>query len=331
MGKKVLNTVASVGTVGLSDLAQGKSWGAGITDPLAELDPTKVGTASMNNVNQAIANTQAQQDAAQKLLAQQQAQVGLAQGTTDTSLNLLQAAAEGKAPSAAQGILQQGADQAIANQMAMANAGNMSNQIVRQRAAADQGANIQQQTANQAGMLRANEMANARSAFNQGASQNLGLGIGAQQGTQGLLGQLVGTQGNIAVGKAGIEQQAASQSAAGRMGLIGGLLNSVGGAAMNMAGGGAKPSAAPAAMSEGGVVEGKEVVKGDSEKNDIVPTLLSAGEIVIPKSATKDLKSAVSFLEKIMHERGEPKEEEESEHKEDSKETAKKLFEKKKG
>ena len=328
MGKKVLNTVASVGSVGLTDLAQGKSWGAGITDPLAELDPTKVGTANMANVNAAIENVKAQQAAAQNLLAQQQAQVGRAQGTTDTSLNLLQSAAEGNAPSAAQGILQQGADQAIANQMAMANAGNMSNQIVRQRAAADQGANIQQQTANQAGMLRANEMANARAAFNQGASQNLGLGIGAQQGTQGLLGQLVGTQGNIAVGKAGIEQQAASQSAAGRMGMLGGLLNSVGGAAMaNM--GGAK--SAPAQMAEGGVVEGKEVVKGDSEKNDIVPTLLSAGEIVIPKSATKDLKSAVSFLEKIMHERGESKEEEESEEKEDSKETAKKLFEKKKG
>lgn len=329
MGKAVKAT-ASLGTFGLSDVAQGKSLGAGITDPLAQLDPTKVGTADMTNVNAAIENAKAQQAAAQQVLAQQQAQVGKAQGTTDTSLNLLQSAAQGNAPSVAQGILQQGMDQAIAAQMAMANAGNMSNQIVRQRAAADQGANIAQQTANQAGMLRATEMANARQAFNQGATQNLGLGIGAQQGTQGLLGQLVGTQGNIAVGKAGIEQGAASQSAAARTGLMGGLLNSIGGAAASGLMGGAKPGAAPAQMAEGGVVEGKEVVKGDSEKNDIVPTLLSAGEIVIPKSATKDIKTAIAFLEKIMHERGETPEEEEAEHK-DSKETAKKLFEKKKG
>jgi hypothetical protein len=313
MGKAV-NAVASVSTLGLSDVAQGNSWGSGIGEALGSLDPTRVAQAEQQRVNDAIANAQQQQDAAQKQLGLQQQQVGQAQGTTNSSLNLLQSAAQGNAPSAAQGILQQGADQAIANQMAMANAGNMSNQIVRQRAAADQGANIQQQTANQAGMLRANEMANARSAFNQGAGQNLGTNVAAQQGTQGLLGSLVGTQGNIAVGQLNAEQGRLNQSAQSRTALIGGALNAAGSAA--------------AGMADGGVVEGKEVVKGDSEKNDIVPTLLSAGEIVIPKSATKDLKSAISFLESIMHERGES---EETEEKEDSKETAKKLFSKKKG
>jgi hypothetical protein len=316
MGKAV-NAAVSVGTLGLSDVAQGKEWGSGITDPLAEMDPTRVKQAEMQHVNEAIANTQSQQEAAKKQLGLQQAQVGKAQGTTDTSLNLLQTAASGSAPSAAQGILQQGMDNAIASQMAMANSGNMSNQIVRQKGAADQGANIAQNTANQAGMLRANEMANARSAFNQGASQNLGMGLNAQQGTQGLLGQLAATQGNIAVGKAGIEQGAANQSAAARTGLIGGLLNAAGGVA-------------EAKMAYGGKVEGKEVIKGDSEKNDIVPTLLSAGEIVIPKSAAKDHESAKSFLASIFDKRDLDSDDDIKDDEDDT-DYKKELFKKKKG
>lgn len=38
-------------------------------------------------------------------------------------------------------------------------------------------------------------------------------------------------------------------------------------------------------FSKGGIVGGREVVRGDSEMNDRIPALLSAGEIVLPKSA----------------------------------------------
>lgn len=53
-------------------------------------------------------------------------------------------------------------------------------------------------------------------------------------------------------------------------------------------------------MSEGGKVLGKAETKGDSEKNDTVPALLSPGEIVIPRTATRSAESAHAFLDKII-------------------------------
>lgn len=307
MGKAV-KAAASVGTFGVSDLVQGKQLGSGLTDALSDLDPTKVRRADQTAVNAAIENQKQLQQNAQNLLTKQLGYTQTAQGVNNTSLDLLQAAAEGRAPSQAQGILQQGADQAIAAQMAAANAGNMANQIVRQRAAADQGANIAQQTANQAGMLRAQEMAAARSAFNQGAGQNLATNTAAQQNTLGSITGLGAQQAQTALGQAGADQARLSQSSAVGANMLGGLLNSVGGAAGSLLGkgmtGGAK-AAVPSeygagGYSKGGMVEGKEIVKGDSKKNDIIPALLSAGEIVIPKSATKDFDSAHKFLKEIF-------------------------------
>jgi hypothetical protein len=51
-------------------------------------------------------------------------------------------------------------------------------------------------------------------------------------------------------------------------------------------------------MSKGGNVPGKEEVKGDSFKNDKVPALLSAGEIVIPKSVIDAGPVAAGFFAK---------------------------------
>lgn len=52
--------------------------------------------------------------------------------------------------------------------------------------------------------------------------------------------------------------------------------------------------------SDGGAVPGKPRVGGDSVKNDTVPTLLSPGEIVIPRTATEDPEEAHAFLDKIL-------------------------------
>ncbi len=53
----------------------------------------------------------------------------------------------------------------------------------------------------------------------------------------------------------------------------------------------------PQSKAHGGEIEGVEVVPGDSEENDIMPVLASAGEFVIPKSKMKDAKSAKAFID----------------------------------
>jgi hypothetical protein len=53
-------------------------------------------------------------------------------------------------------------------------------------------------------------------------------------------------------------------------------------------------------MSSGGKVSGRAEIKGDSEKNDKVPVLLSPGEVVIPRSAVQDPEEAHAFLDKIL-------------------------------
>lgn len=51
-------------------------------------------------------------------------------------------------------------------------------------------------------------------------------------------------------------------------------------------------------FSHGGTVPGQEVVPGDSPQNDVVDAKLSAGEIVLPKSAAQNPKKAAKFVEK---------------------------------
>lgn len=61
-----------------------------------------------------------------------------------------------------------------------------------------------------------------------------------------------------------------------------------------------------ALMANGGKVKGKEVVSGNSPKNDDVPALLSAGEVVLPKSVTqaKDApQKAAEFLRHLQEEK----------------------------
>jgi hypothetical protein len=51
---------------------------------------------------------------------------------------------------------------------------------------------------------------------------------------------------------------------------------------------------------EGGQVDGKAKVAGDSPKNDTVTAKLSPGEIVIPRSHTGSVEEATAFLKRIM-------------------------------
>lgn len=53
-------------------------------------------------------------------------------------------------------------------------------------------------------------------------------------------------------------------------------------------------------LSQGGKVLGKAKVEGDSESNDIVPAMLSPGEVVIPRTAMQSPQDAHEFLDRII-------------------------------
>jgi len=178
--------------------------------------------ANTGNVDAALAGLQNRQNAWQGILDQQLAQTQQAGVPVDAALNMMQGAAAGTAPSQAQAVLQQGLDQSMAQQAALANSGNMATQLARQRASADVGAQLGQQTANQASMLRAQEMATAREGLGNLASGVLGQRLGAQANTMGAIGGLAGNQASTAGNMFNTQQQAQSTLTGRLSGIIGG-------------------------------------------------------------------------------------------------------------
>ena len=84
--------------------------------------------------------------------------------------------------------------------------------------------------------------------------------------------------------------------------LTGGLINAAGGA-----------GAAVAGTSKGGMVKGGKVnAPGDSESNDTVPTMLSPGELVIPRSKAHDPEKAKLFIDHLLGESKKPSKKETS-------------------
>jgi hypothetical protein len=122
-----------------------------------------------------------------------------ARGQQQQALGLLSGAAQGTAPSVAQQQLQQGMDAGLRQQAAMAASarGGGGGQLMAQRDAAMQGAQLQQQTAGNAAMLRAQEMAQARGQF---ADMTSGIRAGDQSSQQLAMQQ--------AQAQAGLTQQA---------------------------------------------------------------------------------------------------------------------------
>lgn len=154
------------------------------------------------------------------------------------------------------------------------------------------------------------------------AGQNAQLAYGADQINAGVAGQNAGTAGAIVGGLI------AGTGAAGPMGTI----KTPAGASTGNATSGAAPAgddaaawsgegaggtsaatdasssfglgegadAAALALSRGGRVPGRAPVPGNSPKNDIVPADLSAGEIVVPRSASTDPDRAAAFVRAVI-------------------------------
>lgn len=191
--------------------------------------------------------------------------------------------------------------------------GAAANPALLARSVAQQSGSLQQQAAGQAATMRAQqqlEQARLQQALKMDALSRMGaLSQGALQAqtqqNQYLTGATAGDLGAALTSKA--QADASTSGAAGkRAGLaldfVGGLLKGAGTAATKASTGGMgayKGGKVPSLMSflsaEGGKVPGRAVVKGDSPKNDLVPAMLSPGEIVVPRSQANDPKKAAAF------------------------------------
>jgi len=136
------------------------------------------------------------------------------------------------------------------------------------------------------GLLQRQAMVGGQEAGQQLAQQSAAAKLAEQRSAeQMILGQAAAQRG-VAAGAAGTQLGAEQQAGQTRAGFFAAL-------------GASGAKAAAGGAYEGGEVKGEEVVPGDSPLNDTQPHMLSAGEIVIPKSAAKDKESAVKFLEAL--------------------------------
>ena len=282
---------------------------------------------------------QAQQQVA-NAYAQQLAFVQALQGNQGLSaqnqlLAQLQQQAQGQGPNPAAAQLAQATAANTANQAALmagqrgasANAGLVGRQI------AQQGAANQQNMVGQAATMQANQQLAAQ----QQLAALSGQQVGQQQAAIGQLGQIgLGQQGNLLGAQSNFNQaqmsgqqanlQAQLQGRQQQNQMVGGLI----GAAAPIIGGmfagpvGAAAGSAIGQITAGGAadtvggnspfmlanqgakVPGQAPVPGDSPKNDIVPAMLSPGELVIPRSVLQSENPEQAIIEFYKQHKNKP-------------------------
>lgn len=222
---------------------------------------------------------------------------GQQQGLASTLL----AQSQGQGPNPAQLQYQQNTQQAIQNNAGLLASQRGLNPALAARMASQNAATMQGTAGQNAAILQAQQQL-----ASQNQLQNLYGTMGNQQ--LGQQSQITGANNQVHQINAGVAQQNTNTGNQIVGSLIGGAAQ--GGAAMAGAGGaggaGAGGAGAAAAMSSGGRVQGKPAVSGDSPRNDTVPTLLSPGEIVIPRTAASDPQMAKEFIDHLMSEKKSP-------------------------
>lgn len=242
-------------------------------------------------------------------------------GAQQSLLAALQLQAAGGGPNPAAQALANATGANVANQAALmagqrgagANAGLVG------RNAAMQGAAIQQQAAGQGALMQQQQQLNAQGLLAQQANQQVGQqgqAIGnlntAAQGLQGLGLNAAANRNSAENAAVGSVNSAMSDSNAEGAKAAADVMRGGLGAAGNMVVQGqidaanqnktvdmtqSKTGVPFARLAKGGEVAGDEskLKPGDHEDNDIVPVLLSPGEIVIPRSYASDPKAAAAF------------------------------------
>lgn len=269
----------------------------------------------------------------------QQAQMRGQLGAGDTLASQLMAAQQG-GQRASKEALQTAAAAGQARQQALSQYGNMAGQV-RGQDYTTQEANMQNELARQR-FLDQNSIGRQQAnvaAENQARMYNLQRqqGVGDQNvgGANTEAQRSASLRANLSLGKAEAlskaysgqadrAQKAAASTAASdtaMMSGIGSLAGDLGKAGVfgkNEAGygafgalGGSNYEKAPGfigpqSKAHGGEIEGPEIVGHDSEENDIIPIMASAGEFVIPKTKMKDAESAKAFIDKHFKVKKEP-------------------------
>lgn len=289
----------------------GTAGGAGGTGFASPEKTPIINPTNMDQINQAYAGNQSSMVAQRNLLDALQQQNGLQ--NQSNVYNQLQGVANGTGPNPAQAMLSQATGANVANQAALmaGQRGASQNVGLLARQAALQGAATQQQSAQQAATLQANQSLNAINSMgglaNTQASNQIGqtnANTQAQQGEQAALNNAlagynnanVSSQGSVNSGNAGLAQTTMQ----GQQSTIGGLLNSAG-------------SAAGLFGAEGGDVP--QVVGGDDSQSayqgiskfgqflsqvGVAPIQSSAPMSVGPNEGAKELKKAFSPKEKMQ-------------------------------
>lgn len=232
-------------------------------------------------------------------------------------------------PSAAELQLRRGSDMATNNAMALAASQRGVNPALAARMAQMSAANSLQDANQQAGILRAQEQLNSQGMFADMLESQRNARIQREQA--GLQNQLGMDQVNVrAYEDAAGRRRAWANDIASGIGKIAGM-NEGGMVQKNSesinsklasfdyepskpeeessSGMSISPEMAKKAMSflanKGGKVPGHARVKGDSIKNDVVPVMLSPGELVVPRTVVKEGPEAIrEFAQSIMKKGG---------------------------
>lgn len=247
--------------------------------------------AGQQNFNQNQAN--------QQLLAQQLMSQTKGEGPNPAQIMLQNASNKNAATAAGQIASQKGINPGLA-----------------QRTIAQSNANIGQQAAGQGALMGAEQ---------QIAAQHNLAGLYGQQGGQNLQNQQLLNDALLksTLGTQGINANIEAQNTAGQNQLWGSVLGAGGsllGAGLSGRGGGGSAGVQQASnygdmggqsnldvsgyAAHGGYIPGYAAHGGDSYANDTVPTMLSPGEIVIPRTKAKDPDSAKEFIDHLMKSKG---------------------------
>jgi hypothetical protein len=244
-------------------------------------------------------------------IAAQQAALGNVQGQQQNLAQALQQQAAGVGANPAQAMLNQATNRNIKQSTGMIASQKSINPALVQRLAAQNAAQAGQEAAGQGALMQAQQSQNALGQmgglYGQMAGQNLAamgqsqnalsnqnaVNAGVAQGNQAAAGNIVGGL----LGGAGAMMGMGASGGAGALGKLGAGIGGTRGAGGQYA-----------MMSDGGEVDGTPQFHGDSPANDTVPTMLSPGEIVVPRSKASNPKLAKEFIDHVMNKGGEVKE-----------------------
>jgi len=154
-----------------------------------------------------------------------QAALGL-RGRTGSALDMLEKAARGEAPSAAESLLMRGTERARAGVQSMLAGMRGVNPLTAYRIAQQQQAQLGAQAAQEAAALRAQEMAQARAQYMQGllGARGLESELAAKFMAMGLSADQAAAQARLALEQLAVQQQLGKQ----HPGFLGGLLGTAG-------------------------------------------------------------------------------------------------------